>query len=89
MIGYGNGEDGSSPSQNSARRRLASRNSNSPRGSASPRPPSSASISYLTSILGATPTDGDDEIRRLKTDIFAIIQLKKYFILDNSYIIDF
>lgn len=77
MSENGGEEDGSTPSQNPAEGILESENSNNPEASSSPRQPSSASIIIKTSNLGATPSEGDEDVRRLKTDIYAIIQLKK------------
>lgn len=77
MSENGGEEDGSTPSQNPAEGMLESENSNNPEASSSPRQPSSASIILKTSNLGAIPSEGDEDVRRLKTDIYAIIQLKK------------
>lgn len=77
MSENGGEEDGSTPSQNPAEGILESENSNNPEPSSSPRQPSSASIILKTSNLGAIPSEGDEDVRRLKTDIYAIIQLKK------------
>lgn len=77
MSENGGEEDGSTPSQNPAEGILESENSNNPVASSSPRQPSSASIIIKTSNLGAIPSESDEDVRRLKTDIYAIIQLKK------------